>query len=388
MNLAKIQAALRERKFDAWLFYDHHYRDPIGYRVLGLPATMHVTRRWYYLVPATGEPQKLVHRIEAGHLDPLPGKKNVYSAWAEQHERLQEMLAGVKTLAMQFSPNNAIPLISLVDGGTIDLVRSLGPNIVSSGDLVSQFEAALDDEQIAAHFAARDAIDPIVQAAFKEIGRRCAKGVTNEFEIQQFILEAFAREKLVSDSTPIVGVNANSANPHYSPSANIFKTIKRGDFVLLDVWGKKNTPHGVFYDVTWTGVVGRAPSDREIEIFKLVCNARDAGLKAVNAGFAAGRRVAGWEVDKATRDVIRDAGYEKFFTHRTGHSISTEVHGNGANMDNFETKDEREILDRTLFSIEPGIYLPEFGVRCEYDVLVRGGKAEPTGRVQTELLVI
>ena len=388
MDLSRIQSAIRERRFDAWLFYDHHYRDPIGYRILGLPDNLHVTRRWYYVVPASGDPHKLVHRIEAGRLDPLPGQKNEYSSWQEQHENLKAMLAPYKNVAMQFSPNNAIPYVSLVDGGTIDLIRSFGKNIVSSCDLVTEFDATLSDEQIVSHFAARDAIDPIMQAAFAEIGRRCANGSTTEFDIQQFVEEAFRREKLVTDSAPIVAVNENSANPHYAPSKEMTRPIKKGDFILLDFWAKKNQPNSVFYDITWTGVVGRSPSDREIKIFETVWNARDAGLKTINASLSAGRKIPGWEVDKAVRDSIGDAGYAKYFVHRTGHSIGTEVHANGANMDNFETKDEREILDRSLFSLEPGIYLPQFGVRLEYDVLVRNGKAEPTGPVQTELVVI
>ena len=388
MDLDRIQSALRERKFDAWLFYDHHYRDPIGYRILGLPGNLHVTRRWYYLVPAEGEPQKLMHRIEPGHLDALPGKKHFYSAWQEQHENLKKVLAPYKTLAMQYSPNNLIPYISLVDGGTIELVRSFGKDIVSSGDLVAIFEAALNDEQIATHFEARDAIDRIMQEGFREVGNRCKNGgTTNEYEIQRWIMQAFEREKLVSDSTPIVAVNANASNPHYSPSADVFQPIKRGDFVLLDLWGKKDKPDSVYYDITWTGVVGSAPSDRQMQIFQIVWDARDAGVRAINSTLSQ-RKMAGWEVDKAVRDYIENAGYGQYFTHRTGHSIGTEVHANGANMDNLETKDERQIIDRTIFSMEPGIYLPEFGVRCEYNVLIRNGKAEITGRVQTELLVV
>jgi Xaa-Pro aminopeptidase len=389
MDLARIQSALRERKFDAWLFYDHHYRDPIAYRILGLPGNLHVTRRWYYLVPAEGEPQKLVHRIEPGHLDSLPGKRHFYSAWQEQHEELKSILAPYKTVAMQYSPNNLIPYISLVDGGTIELIRSFGKDIVSAGDLVAIFEATLNEGQIASHFAARDAIDPIMQGAFQEIGRRCKNGnVTDEYAIQKWILEAFDRAGLVSDSTPIVAVNANASNPHYSPSAQTFQPIKRGDFVLLDMWGKqKDRADSVFYDITWTGVVGSAPTEKQREVFAVVSSARDTGLKMLNTTLAH-RKMAGWEVDKAVRDYITTAGYGQYFTHRTGHSIATEVHGNGANMDNLETKDERQIINNTIFSIEPGVYLPEFGVRAEYDVLVRSGKAEATGRVQTELLVV
>lgn len=386
MDLSAIQAALRERKFDAWLFYDHHHRDPIGYRVLGLPD-LHVTRRWFYVIPAQGDPVKLVHRIEKYHLDSLPGKRLEYSSWQEQHGHLKEMLAPYKKVAMQYSPNNAVFVIGLVDAGTVELLRSFGKEIVSSQDLISHFEATLTDEQVASHFAARDAIDPVMQGAFKEIGRRVNNGGCTEYDIQQWIVEAFKRENLVYDNEPIVGVNANSGNPHYEPKKDKSSPIKRGDFVLLDMWAKKNGPNDVYYDITWTGVVG-APTDRQHEIFKIVAAARDAGFEVARAAFEDGRKIAGWQVDEATRAVITNAGYGQYFVHRTGHSIATEVHGNGANMDNLETKDDREILEGSLFSVEPGIYLPEFGVRAEFDVLVHKGKAQVTGAIQKELVVI
>ncbi|HSE50002.1 MAG TPA: Xaa-Pro peptidase family protein [Terriglobales bacterium] len=388
MDLQSIQSALAERGFDAWLFYDHHHRDPIAYSVLGLSPSLMVTRRWYYVVPAKGDPQKLVHRIEAGHLDPLPGAKTEYSAWQEQHEGLKKLLAPYKKIAMQYSPNNAIPYIGLVDAGTIELVRSFGKEIASSGDLVARFEAQWSDAQIQTHFAARDLIDRITQEAFQEIGRRVRNGGTHEYEIQQWIGEAFRRDGLVTDDLPIVGVNANSGNPHYEPTAATSAKIKQGDFVLLDIWAKKAQPaDAVYYDITWTGVVGK-PTDRHREIFAIVTAARDAGVKAVQDAVAAGRKLQGWEVDKATRATIAAQGYEKYFTHRTGHSIGTSVHGNGANMDDLETHDVREIIPNSCFSIEPGIYLPEFGVRSEVNVLVRKGSAEVTGAIQKELVEI
>src|SRR5215831_15203651 len=240
MDLNAIQAALRERKFDCWLFYDHHHRDPISYKVLGLPENLFVTRRWFYLIPGEGDPVKLVHRIEAGHLDTLPGCKREYSSWRELWDQLKAMLDPHKTVAMQYSPKNLIPYIGLVDAGTVELVRSFGKEIVSSGDLVAKFEAAWSDEQIASHFAARDSIDAIVPACFKEIGRRVRNGSTTEYEIQQWLAEAFKRESLITEDLPIVAVNANSGNPQYAPQAQGSSTIKDGDFVLLDIWAKKN----------------------------------------------------------------------------------------------------------------------------------------------------
>src|SRR5579872_6910795 len=218
MNLSQIQTALKERKLDAWLFYDHHHRDPIAYRVLGLSEKLHVTRRWYYVIPAVGEPKKLVHRIESYHLDPLPGQKTAYSSWKEQQGALQQMLAPYANIAMQYSYNNLVPLIGLVDAGTIELIRSFGKNVVSSGDLVSMFEAALTDDQIASHYAARDKVDPIMAGAFQYIRQRLNNGGCNEYETQQFVMDAFKREGLITDSPIIVGCNANAGNPHYGPS--------------------------------------------------------------------------------------------------------------------------------------------------------------------------
>jgi Xaa-Pro dipeptidase len=388
MDLSAIQSALRERNINAWLFYDHHHRDPIAYRVLGLPAGQMVTRRWFYLIPAEGEPLKLVHRIEPGHLDTLPGSKRQYSGWQELFDQLKTILAGSRDIAMQYSPNNLVFTVSLVDGGTIDLVRGLGKNVVSSCDLVALFEATLTDEQIKSHFAARDAIDPITAAAFREIGQRARNGGTNEYEMQQWILEAFHRENLVADDMPVVAVNANSGDPHYSPHPQSSKPIREGDFVLLDIWAKKNTPGAVYYDITWTGFVGKSPSDRMQEIFNIVRQARDLGIKTVKAGVSGGKRMAGWEVDRSVRDYITTAGFGQYFIHRTGHSIATDVHANGANMDDLEIHDERSILPNSLFSVEPGIYLPEFGVRLEVNMLVRPQGAEVTGTIQSEIVFI
>ena len=388
MDLAAIQAALRERNLDAWLFYDHHHRDPIAYRVLGLPEHLMVTRRWFYLIPAKGEPQKLVHKIEAGHLNSLPGEKRSYSAWQELFDGLKHMLANHRDIAMQYSPNNGIFTISLVDGGTLELIRGLGKNVISSGDLVALFEATLSEEQIKTHFTARDAVDKITTAAFQEIGHRVRNGGTDEFAMQQWILEAFRRENLVTSDPPVVAVNKNSGDPHYGPTSAGSAPIRDGDFVLLDIWAKKDVPNAVYYDITWTGFVGRQVPDRIQEVFRAVRDARDAGAKFVEESISAGTTIAGYQVDQAVRSQIKQAGLGSYFVHRTGHSIGSEVHANGANMDDLEIHDERRIIPNTLFSIEPGVYCPEFGVRSEINMLVRGNRAEVTGRMQTEVVLI
>jgi Xaa-Pro dipeptidase len=388
VDLARIQSVLAQRGFDAWLFYDHHHRDPIAYRVLGLPEEMPVSRRWFYVVPARGTPKKLVHRVEPEHLNSLPGTKETYSGWRELADQLRFMLAPFRSVAMQYSPNNLIFYVGMVDAGTVELVRSFGHEIVSSGDLVAYFEATLSDEQIRAHFQARDKIDTITAEAFEEIGRRVRDGGATEYDVQQWIMQAFLREALTTaGDKPVVAVNKHSSLPHYALTAEHSAAIQDGDFVLLDIWAKENTPEGVFYDITWTGCVGQ-PSARQREIFAIVKDARDLGVVTVRSAVSSGRRIAGWEVDRVVRDFITRNGYGEHFIHRIGHSIGAAIHANGANMDDLEIRDEREIIPNTCFSVEPGIYMPEFGVRSEVNVLVREGSAEVTGRIQTELVII
>ena len=388
MNLEQIQAVLAQQGVDAWLFYDHHHRDPIAYRILGLPEELSVSRRWFYVIPAQGTPRKLVHRVESTHLDALPGVRHTYSAWHELSGELHRILTGFPRIAMQYSPNNVIFYVGMVDAGTVELVRGFGHEIVSSGDLVARFDATLTDAQIRSHFRARDRIDAITAAAFQEIGRRARNGRTTEYEIQQWILESLHRENLTTaGDNPIVAVNENSSNPHYNPAPHDSAAVRDGDLVLLDIWAKEDTNDAVFYDVTWMGVVGE-PSRRHRELFAIVTGARDVGIDIVQSAISAGRQLAGWEVDHGVREFIAKHGYAEQFIHRTGHSIGTTIHANGATLDSLEIRDERKILPNSCFSIEPGIYLPEFGVRSEVNVLVRPNSAEVTGRIQTELVAI
>jgi Xaa-Pro aminopeptidase len=393
MNLEAIQAALREAGHDGWLFYDHHHRDPIGERILGLDPKAHITRRWYYFVPAAGEPRKLVHRIEQGRLDSLPGSKTLYSSWQELAAGLEEMLYDARTLAMQYSPQNAIMYISMVDAGTVEFLRAMGKQIVSSADLVSQFEAVLSADQIASHGVAQRAIDAILAECWHEIERRLrpgdgGTGEVTEFAMVEWLSEAMRREGLVWENGPNVSANANSSDSHYEPTAERSSPIREGDFILIDIWGRVDRPASVFYDITWTGVVGRDPSDREQLVFKTVRDARDAAIAAVERAFAEGRPIRGYEADDAARSVIRTAGFGEYFTHRTGHNIALEIHGPGAHLDNLETHDERLLLPNTCFSVEPGIYLPDFGVRSEIDMLTAPGRAWVTGAIQRELVRI
>ena len=393
MNLEAIQAALREASYNGWLFYDHHHRDPIGERILGLDPKAHITRRWYYYIPAQGEPRKLVHRIEQGRLDTLPGSKGLYSSWQELAAGLELMLDGDVRIAMQYSPNNAIMYVSMVDAGTVEFLRSIGKQIVSSADLVSQFEAVLSEEQIASHAAAQKAIDVILEEAWRKIGRTVRPssgqpGELTEFDMVRFLSDAMRCEGLVWENGPNVSVNANCSDSHYEPTPERTAPIRPGDFLLIDIWGRLDKPGSVFYDITWTCVVGREPTDREQLVFETVRNARDAAISAVESAFAAGRPIRGFEADDAARSVIRNAGFAQYFTHRTGHNIAQEIHGPGAHLDNLETHDERLLLPNTCFSVEPGIYLPEFGVRSEVDMMTAPGRAWVTGKIQRELVRI
>ena len=389
MNITAIQAALRDAAIDAWLFYDHHHRDPLAYSILGLDPQMHVTRRWFYLVPAIGEPRKLVHRIESGRLDTLPGTKAEYSSWQELDANLEAMPTGSTRLAMQYSPRNAIMYVSMVDAGTIECLHEMGKEIVSSADLVSQFEAVLSDEQIRTHYAAQEKLDRILAEGWKQMGAGVRGAGTDEFAMVQWLSEAMRREGLVWEHGPNVSCAANSADSHYEPTAENSRPIRRGDFVLIDIWAKLDQPGAVYYDITWTGVVDREPTQREQTLFETVRNARDAAIAVIQAAYTARQPIAGWQADDAARNVIRAAGYADWFPHRTGHNIGPEIHGAGAHLDNLETHDVRLLLPNTCFSVEPGIYFPaEFGVRSEINMLTHPGRAEVTGRIQTELVRI
>ena len=393
MNLDSIQAALRAASLDGWLFYDHHHRDPIAASILGLDPKAHITRRWYYFIPATGLPRKLVHRIEQSRLDTLPGAKTLYSSWQELHAGIASLLQNQNKIAAQYSPNNDIMYVSMVDAGTVEFLRSLGKQIVSSADLVSQFEAVLTADAIATHAVAQQRIDAILAEGWQQIARRLRPTQGSpypytEFDHVQWLSEAMRREGLVWDNGPNVSVNEHCSDSHYEPTAEQTVPIRQGNFLLIDIWGQLDQPDSVYYDITWTGVVGREPTPREQQVFETVRNARDAAIAAVEQAFTANRPIRGFEADDAARNVIRAAGFDEYFTHRTGHNIAHQIHGPGAHLDNLETHDERRILPNTCFSVEPGIYLPEFGVRSEIDMITSDTKAWVTGKIQRELVRI
>jgi len=386
MQLESIQHEIRTQHLDGWLFFDHHLRDPLAYRVLGFEAPRIPTRRWYYLIPAQGEPRKLVHRIESGMLDEVPGETTVYSSWSEQTAGLRHLCTGCHRVAMQYSPNCAIPYVSMVDAGTVELVRSLGVEVASSAELIQAFEARWTPEALEMHLEAGRRVDRVRAQAFDLVRERVRNTApVTEFEVQAFVRKGFASSGLVTDHGPIVAVNANASNPHYEPTETANCPIHAGDLVLLDMWAKLDRPGAVYYDITWSHFCGDNPPDEMRRVFEVVTTARDAGVHRVQAAMASGHPLYGYQVDDAARGVIETRGYGSYFTHRTGHSIGVEVHGSGANMDNLETHDERRVMPWSCFSVEPGIYLPEFGIRSEVNVFAGDHDARVTGEVQPQL---
>jgi len=389
MNLEAIQKELRKAKLDGWLFYDFHNRDHLAYKILGL-ENKHTTRRWFYFIPAKGEPKKLVSAVESTKLDSLPGKKFVYLPYEEQHKLLKKILGSSKKIAMQYSPKNNIPYVSLVDAGTIELIKNFGVKVVSSADLISIFEALIDERGYQLHKEAQRDIDEIRKLAFQKIREAINSGQKlTEYELQQFIMEKFRERNLYTNAEPIVGINDHPADPHFEPKPEGYY-FKEGDTVLIDLWAKKNVEGGIYYDITWVGYVGQNPPEKYVKIFEVAKNARDAAITFIQESLSKKKKIYGWQVDDVCRNVIKKAGFGKYFIHRTGHSIGEETHGNGPNIDNLETKDERELMPGCLFSIEPGIYLPgEMAVRTEVNVFIhKDYTAEVTGEIQNELVLI
>lgn len=389
-DLDAVQSSLREFGLDGWLLYDFRGLNVLASRVLGFGAEGMFSRRWMYWIPASGEPHKLVHRIEDSALHHLPGEKTIYLRWQEFEEGVAALVDGSSRIAMEYSPRNANPYVARVDAGTIELVRESGVEIVSSGDLIQIFEATWDDEQWQMHLDAAKVTDAAYEVAWRMIAEavRSGSGV-EEAAVRDAIMEHFAAHGCTTYHGPIVGRGPHSGSPHYETGEGEETLIEEGDFVLIDLWCKLDRPGAVYSDVTRTGFVGETVPDQYTEVFKVVAAGRDAGITCVRDAFAAGRPLQGWEVDNAVRTVIAEAGFGEYFRHRTGHNIGQEVHGNGAHMDNLETREERRVLPRTCFSIEPGIYLPEFGIRSEVDVYVDAdGEVHVTGGPQTEVLSV
>jgi Xaa-Pro dipeptidase len=390
LSIPAVQRALKEDALDGWLLYDFHGSNPIARRLAGLDGSSKLTtRRWFYVIPASGEPRKLVHAIEPYNLDHLPGAKTTYSQRDTLAAGLRDVLGGLKRVAMEYSPGNAIPYISRVDAGTVEAVQHLNVDVASSGDLVQRFEAVWSDEAYTTHLAASERLYRIKDRAFELIRTTRATGrALTEFDLQQAMLGWFRDEGLVTDSAPVVAVQEHAGNPHYGPDPARPRQIRENEVVLLDLWAKLPEPGAVFADITWMGFTGPAVPDRYARAFAAARDGRDAAIALVTDRVAQGREVRGFEVDRACRDVIEQAGYGAAFIHRTGHSLGTEVHGNGVHMDDYETHDDRRLIPGTGFTIEPGIYTAEFGVRTEINMFVSERAATVTGPRQEEFVLV
>ena len=391
-DIARMQEQIREAGADGWLLYDFRNRDTIAYSVLGLDAGKFTTRRWFYWIPVQGEPVRIVSAVESTKLDALPGAKRVYLSWRELHATLREALGSATRVAMQYSPEANVPYVSIVDAGTVELIRSFGYEVVSSAGLVQTFQALLDDEAYRSHLDAGERVQRIKDEAFALVGAelRGSRALT-QYDVQQFIVKRFGEEGLTCmGEFPIVGTNEQPADPHFEPTPENARAIGKGDTLLIDLWAKLDRPGSVFYDITWCAFVGAKPPAKYVEIFNVVRDGRDAALAFVQARYAAGEPVYGWEVDDACRAVVEKAGYGRQFVHRTGHSIGEEVHWSGVNIDNLETRDDRRIVPGVCFSIEPGIYLPgEMAVRSEINVFITpDGRVDVAGEMQKHLILI
>lgn len=389
LDLAAMQAALREEELDGWLLYDFHGSNPIARRLLGIGGGGKLTtRRWFYLIGSSGEPQALVHAIERQTLDGVPGGKRVYAGREQLQSHLRSMLDGRGRIAMEYSPGGDIPYLARVDAGTIENIRAMGVEVVSSGDLVQRFEACWDEAAIASHTAASERLYRIKDRALQAIAERAPNGTATEHEIQRLMAGWFADEGLVSDSAPVVAVNANAGNPHYLPSRDSSAMIRRDQLILLDLWGKMRAPGAVYADITWVGFTGSRVPPAMAAAFAAAANARDAAVELVSTAARQGSTLRGFEVDRAARRVLVDAGYGDHVLHRTGHSLGETVHGNGAHLDDFETHDDRRLLPGSGFTIEPGLYFDTFGVRTEINMVLGARDARVTGPVQREIVTL
>jgi Xaa-Pro dipeptidase len=390
-KIRDVQQLLKKMHIDGWLIYDFRGSNDLGCRFLELASHFFSTRRFLYWIPADGEPVKVVHAIEPFVLDHWPGEKRMFVSWQSFQQQVSSLMAGVRRVAMEYSPKNMIPYVSKVDAGTVDLVRSFGVEVVSSAMILPHFTAVISEEQGKSHIRAGLILNRIVGDIWEWISERLKTGQKlTDYDVQQRIVSDFAHEKLVSADPPIVAVGPDSANPHFQNSSERQTVIQAGDWILIDLWAKEDQPQSIYGDISRVAVIGSSPTDLQKKIFSIVHNARKAATELVKSRFAHGKEIYGWEVDECARQVICDAGYENCVIHRTGHSIEESVHGSGANMDNLETHDDRPILPSTCFSIEPSIYLPnQFGVRLEYDLYVhRNGHVEIVGGEQNQIIVV
>jgi Xaa-Pro dipeptidase len=385
-KIAQIQDFIKSKGLDGWLLYDFRGLNSIALEITGIEGVQ--TRRWFYFIPAKGNPVALIHRIEVDTFNVLSGKKILYVSWRELEVKLQEILKNARRIAMEYSPHNAIPYVSLVDAGTIEMIKGLGKEVVSSADLVSRFQATWDKKDYENHSYAAKSLIKIKDEAFAFVRQNMLKKETlTEYQLQQFIYKKYSEYGLVSDELPLASTKNNTGNPHYTPTESTSLKIELENLVLIDIFAKKNEPKGIYSDITWMAFTGEKVPEKHADIFSIVCQARDKAVELIRKRHKSGENVFGWEVDDAARGVIRDKGYGDYFVHRTGHSLGLDVHYKGPNIDNLETKDERMLIPNVGFTIEPGIYLDEFGVRSEINVFMSAdGPVVTTVPLQQEII--
>jgi Xaa-Pro aminopeptidase len=387
MQLEAIQKYLTDNDLDGWLIYDFHGQNRIAGNLFKMTTATLLTRRWYYFIPKAGQPQLLVHKIERDNFPEPPERLRHYLSLESQIEQLKDMLSDCKTVAMEYSPECAIPYISCVDAGTIELLRGIGLKVVSSADLVQEFQSKWNAQQVESHSRAALAVDAVKDAAFQLIAEKIKAGDRiTEMDVARFILDSFEKRNMTTVDPPIVAVNANASNPHYVPTPEQFSEIKPGDLVLIDLFSKEKEVDAIYADITWMGFVGESIPERQAEVFKVVTDGRDAGMQLLREAAESGRTIHGFEVDNCVRGRITAQGYGDYFDHRTGHSLDTNLHGNGVNIDGLESRDNRKIVPGMGFTIEPGIYLPEFGVRSEINVYFSEQGPKVFGPIQSGIL--
>lgn len=386
--IPQIQQFLQREKLGGWLIYDFRGLNAVACELVP-PDKYHVTRRWFYFIPAQGEVTLLAHKIEQANYPALPGRKQYYAGLQEMHEHLRALLPSGITVAMEYSPMNDVPTVSFIDAGMLELLRAQGVNVVTSAQLIQEFQARWSVEQLQTHIAAAKILHEAQAEAFRLIEKRLhAQQPINEYEVQKYILDKMEAGDCMTDAAPIVAVNANASNPHYAPTADTFSPIKKGDVILIDLWAKKKTPGAVFADITWIGYAGKNVPTRVQEVFKVVTGARDTGVRVIQEHAKAGELLQGFRVDEAVRRYITEAGFGKYFFHRTGHSLGMLTHDRGVNIDSYETRDTRALTTGVAFSIEPGVYLEEFGIRSEINVYMGEHGPEVHTPAQTEITTL
>jgi Xaa-Pro aminopeptidase len=387
VDIHAIQDYIQKNNLDGWLIFDFRGQNYVATSIFEMPKDALLTRRWFYFIPKSGEPTLLVHKIERSNFPNPPPKLQTYVGWEELKSKLSGMVAGHKNLAMEYSPHGAIPYVSCVDAGTLEMVRSLGVNVITSANLVQYFQSRWTKEQVESHSRAVKHLDRIKNDAFALIGQQIKAGrPISEYDIHRFILDELEKVNMFTEEPPIVAVNANASNPHYAPSASRFSPITKGDTVLIDLFGKEKTSNAIYGDITWMGFVGEAVPKKQAEVFQVLVKARETAVDLLTDAAARGETIQGWQVDEAVRNVIAEAGYGDYFFHRTGHSLHTRIHGNGVNIDSLETQDQRDIIPGVGFTIEPGIYLEEFGERSEINVHYSEKGPQIFGPRQTEII--